>query len=60
MHDQNTTTTGPTYGIAPPEYRLPSELRLGPVRLQVSDLERSLTITAGSQVCANWGEGAGR
>jgi catechol 2,3-dioxygenase len=30
------------YGIAPPGYRLPDATRLGRVRLQVSDLERSL------------------
>lgn len=29
-------------GIAPPGYRLPAATRLGPVRLQVSDLERSI------------------
>lgn len=31
-----------TYGEAPPGYRLPSTLRLGAVRLQVSDLDRSV------------------
>ncbi|MFN2564220.1 MAG: VOC family protein [Gemmatimonadaceae bacterium] len=31
------------YGIAPPGYRLPDATHLGRVRLQVSDLERSLT-----------------
>jgi catechol 2,3-dioxygenase len=31
-----------SYGIAPPGYRLPEDLRLGTVRLQVGDLERSL------------------
>ena len=30
------------YGIAPPGYRLPDETHVGRVRLQVSDLERSL------------------
>ena len=30
------------YGIAPPGYRLPAETRLGPVRLQVADLQRSV------------------
>jgi len=30
------------YGVAPPRYRLPAGLRLGRVRLQVSDLARSL------------------
>lgn len=38
--------TGPatpgSYGVAPREFRLPSETRLGPVRLRVSELERSL------------------
>jgi catechol 2,3-dioxygenase len=31
-----------SYGIAPPGYRLPGNLRLGTVRLQVADLARSL------------------
>src|SRR5438046_1206615 len=31
-----------SYGIPPPAYHLPSETRLGAVRLHVSDLERSL------------------
>src|SRR3954468_3373125 len=31
-----------TYGEAPSGFRLPEQVRLGPVRLQVSDLERSL------------------
>jgi catechol 2,3-dioxygenase len=30
------------YGLPPPGYRLPDETRLGPVRLQVSDLQQSL------------------
>jgi catechol 2,3-dioxygenase len=30
------------YGIAPAGYRLPAQTRLGPVRLQVSDLDRSV------------------
>ena len=30
-----------SYGIAPPGHRLPGAARLGPVRLQVADLERS-------------------
>jgi catechol 2,3-dioxygenase len=34
--------TGPSYGIAPPGYRLPGSIRLGTVRLQVADLARSL------------------
>ena len=32
-----------TYGQAPRDFRLPGGVRLGPVRLQVSDLSRSLT-----------------
>jgi len=36
------THSAPAYGIAPPGFRLPDEVRLGPVRLQVADLERSL------------------
>jgi len=31
-----------TYGVRPSGYRLPEETRLGPVRLQISDLNRSL------------------
>ncbi|BAH39947.1 MAG TPA: VOC family protein [Gemmatimonas aurantiaca] len=31
-----------SYGEAPPGYRLPASLRLGPVHLQVSNLDRSL------------------
>jgi len=31
------------YGIAPKGYRLPAQTTLGPVRLQVADLERSIT-----------------
>lgn len=34
--------TGLAYGIAPEGHRLPPETRLGPVRLQVADLGRSL------------------
>ena len=38
-----TTDSGQrSYGIAPPGYRLPDATHLGRVRLQVSDLERSL------------------
>jgi catechol 2,3-dioxygenase len=36
------TTPSLTYGIRPPGYRLPDELKLGTVRLQVADLDRSL------------------
>ena len=32
----------PTVGLAPPGYRLPAETRLGRVRLQIADLDRSL------------------
>jgi len=32
----------PSYGVAPPGYRLPAATRLGPVRLQVADVDRSL------------------
>jgi catechol 2,3-dioxygenase len=38
--DQSTASA--PYGIAPPGYRLPAATRLGPVRLQVADLDRSL------------------
>jgi catechol 2,3-dioxygenase len=39
-----TSQPGPVldYGIAPPGYRLPATTRLGPVRLQVANLARSL------------------
>ena len=39
-----TTQSGETsaVGVAPPGYRLPADMRLGEVRLQVADLERSL------------------
>jgi catechol 2,3-dioxygenase len=36
------TTRPNPYGLAPPRYRLPAATRLGAVRLQVADLERSL------------------
>jgi catechol 2,3-dioxygenase len=39
--DERDTGT-PTYGIAPPAYRLPAATRLGAVCLQVADLARSL------------------
>lgn len=35
-------TTNPRVGIPPPGYRLPDATRLGPVRLQVADLSRSV------------------
>jgi len=34
--------TDTRWGIAPPSYRLPDATRLGPVRLMVSDLDRSI------------------
>ncbi|MDX1493815.1 MAG: VOC family protein [Longimicrobiales bacterium] len=34
------------YGVEPPGFRLPDATRLGPVRLQVADLERSLSYYA--------------
>jgi catechol 2,3-dioxygenase len=37
-----TTNADPGYGIAAPGYRLPAATRLGAVRLQVADLDRSL------------------
>lgn len=37
-----TATAASEHGLAPSGYRLPAETRLGAVRLQVSDLERSL------------------
>ena len=37
-----TTNADPGYGIAAPGYRLPAATQLGAVRLQVSDLDRSL------------------
>jgi catechol 2,3-dioxygenase len=36
------TTMAPTYGIAPPGYRLPAATRLGKVVLQIADLDRSV------------------
>ncbi|HEX5870083.1 MAG TPA: VOC family protein, partial [Longimicrobium sp.] len=43
MSELNTAATpAREYGIAPDGYRLPAALRLGRVRLQVADLERSL------------------
>jgi catechol 2,3-dioxygenase len=36
------TASQPEFGIPPPGYRLPDDTRVGPVRLQVSDLQRSL------------------
>lgn len=36
------TETQGSIGVAPPGFRMPADLRLGQVRLQISDLERSL------------------
>jgi catechol 2,3-dioxygenase len=36
------TRDAPRYAVAPAGYRLPAGLRLGPVRLQVADLDRSI------------------
>lgn len=40
--DNSQPATPGTYGEPPPGYRLPETARLGPVRLQVGDLERSV------------------
>ncbi|HEX8393225.1 MAG TPA: VOC family protein, partial [Longimicrobium sp.] len=40
-------TPGAEYGIAPPGFRMPADLRLGAVRLQVGSLERSLAFYQG-------------
>jgi catechol 2,3-dioxygenase len=37
-----TRSGGASYTVAPPTYQLPADLRLGPVRLQIADLERSI------------------
>jgi catechol 2,3-dioxygenase len=42
LDHQTSTAPDPGYGIAPSGYRLPADIRLGPVTLQVADLERSL------------------
>jgi catechol 2,3-dioxygenase len=42
MTDTLSGTAGAEYGIAPPDFRMPADLRLGAVRLRVSSLERSL------------------
>lgn len=55
------TTPDTAYGIAPDGYRLPAETRLGPVRLQVGDLERSLEFyreVLGFRVAGRAGGGA--
>ena len=40
--DDRSAAAAAAYGIAPPGYRLPGATRLGTVRLQVADLDRSL------------------
>ncbi|MEW5929268.1 MAG: VOC family protein [Gemmatimonadota bacterium] len=47
MTTNETATAAAEYGIAPAGYRLPAATRLGPVRLQVADLERSLAYYTG-------------
>lgn len=47
MTDTLSGTAGAEYGIAPPGFRMPADLRLGAVRLQVSSLERSLAYYQG-------------
>lgn len=42
LDQQTSTMADPGYGVAPSGYRLPAAVRLGPVTLQVADLERSL------------------
>lgn len=42
LHFSVMTITNRAHGIAPPGYRLPGDIRLGRVVLQISDLERSL------------------
>jgi catechol 2,3-dioxygenase len=42
ISDRSTGTAGAEYGVAPSGWRMPAGLRLGRVRLQVADLERSL------------------
>jgi catechol 2,3-dioxygenase len=63
MSELNTATTaaGQEYGLAPDGYRLPAGLRLGRVRLQVAELERSLAWygdVLGLRVLARSAEGA--
>ena len=58
--------TQPAFGLRPPGYRLPGALALGAVRLQVSDLDRSLAfyervlgLTAQTRQAASVALGAG-
>src|ERR1700716_2527169 len=41
-HETTETGDAPAVGVAPPGFRLPADTRLGAVRLQVADLDRSL------------------
>jgi len=43
MNDPNQIRTEQSYGVAPAGYRLPAATRLGRVRLQVAEVDRSLT-----------------
>jgi catechol 2,3-dioxygenase len=47
MNQERTNRSRLNYGIAPPGFRLADEARLGAVRLQVSDLDRSLNYYGG-------------
>jgi len=38
----NAETKPRSYGVAPPQFRLPDATRLGPVSLLVSNLERAI------------------
>jgi catechol 2,3-dioxygenase len=63
MTELNTafTATPPEYGVAPDGYRLPAALRLGRVRLQLANLERSLAWygdVLGLRVLARTADGA--
>lgn len=70
LDHQTSTAADPGYGLAPSGYRLPGGIRLGPVALQVADLERSLAYyrdvlglrvaeqTAGGAVLAPHGDDA--
>lgn len=53
IHSRQSSTSGSenatpgSYGLAPSGFRLPAETRLGPVRLQVADLARSVDFYQG-------------
>jgi catechol 2,3-dioxygenase len=42
MSSPATRSSGASFTVAPPGYQLPADLRLGPVRLQIADRERSI------------------